>query len=106
MEQTCTVEGHSNNGFLYYAVAKKQMQDSSDSSLEAKKEYLNRMSQHFREVADRQYDNKTLRAIATTLSKNADIMADIYSLIQTLTIEIGNAKKENKELREAIAQKK
>ena|ERR687890_229075 len=87
--------------YLYYYDIKKAMQDSS---LEAKKEYLNKMSQHFKEIADRQYNNETQRVIASTLSKNADIMADIYSLIETLTMELKNVKNENERLRQMVAQ--
>lgn len=87
--------------YLYYCDIKKVMQDNS---LEAKKEYLNKMSQHFKEIADRQYNNETQRAIANTLSKNADIMADIYSLIETLTMELREVKNENERLRQLISQ--
>jgi hypothetical protein len=87
--------------YLYYYDIKKAMQDNS---LEAKKEYLNKMSQHFKEIADRQYNNETQRVIANTLSKNADIMADIYSLIETLTMELRNVKSENERLRQMVAQ--
>jgi hypothetical protein len=87
--------------YLYYYDIKKAMQDNS---LEAKKEYLNKMSQHFKEIADRQYNNETQRAIANTLSKNADIMADIYSLIETLTMELREVKNENERLRQMVSQ--
>ena len=75
-----------------------------DRSLEAKKEYLNKMSQHFKEISDRQDNNETQRVMAKTLSKNADIMADIYSLIETLTMELWNVKNENERLRQLVAQ--
>jgi hypothetical protein len=87
--------------YLYYYDIKKAMQDNS---LEAKKEYLNKMSQHFKEIADRQYNNETQRAIANTLSKNADIMVDIYSLIETLTMELREVKNENERLRQMVSQ--
>ena len=87
--------------YLYYYDIKKTMQDSS---LEAKKEYLNKMSQHFKEIADRQYNNETQRVIANTLSKNADIMADIYSLIETLTMELREVENENERLRQMVSQ--
>jgi hypothetical protein len=87
--------------YLYYYDIKKTMQDSS---LEAKKEYLNKMSQHFKEIADRQYNNETQRVIANTLSKNADIMTDIYSLIETLTMELREVKNENERLRQMVSQ--
>ena len=87
--------------YLYYYDTKKAMQDNS---LEAKKEYLNKMSQHFKEIADRQYNNETQRVIANTLSKNADIMADIYSLIETLTMELREVKNENERLRQMVSQ--
>ena len=80
---------------------KNQMQDGS---LEAKKEYLNKMSQHFKEISDRQDNNETQRVMAKTLSKNADIMADIYSLIETLTMELWNVKNDNERLRQLVAQ--
>jgi hypothetical protein len=87
--------------YLYYCDKKKAMQDNS---LEAKKEYLNKMSQHFKEIADRQYNNETQRVIANTLSKNADIMIDIYSLIETLTMELREVKNENERLRQMVSQ--
>jgi hypothetical protein len=87
--------------YLYYCDKKKAMQDNS---LEAKKEYLNKMSQHFKEIADRQYNNETQRVIANTLSKNADIMTDIYSLIETLTMELREVKNENERLRQMVSQ--
>jgi hypothetical protein len=87
--------------YLYYYDIKKAMQDNS---LEAKKEYLNKMSQHFKEIADRQYNNETQRVIANTLSKNADIMTDIYSLIETLTMELREVKNENERLRQMVSQ--
>ena len=87
--------------YLYYYDTKKAMQDNS---LEAKKEYLNKMSQHFKEIADRQYNNETQRVIANTLSKNADIMTDIYCLIETLTMELREVKNDNERLRQMISQ--
>ncbi len=66
----------------------------SFNSLEEKKVYLIKMSQHFKEIADRQRGgNETERVIANTLSKNADIMDDIYSLIERLYCGIKRGKK-------------
>jgi hypothetical protein len=69
-----------------------------------KKEYLIKMSQHFKDVAERQYDNEDSKAIANTLSKNADIMTDIYSLIEELVIELKNVKSDNEKLHQLILQ--
>jgi hypothetical protein len=62
------------------------------------------MSRHFKEMADRQYNNETQRVIANTLGKNADIMTDIYSLIETLTMELREVKNENERLRQMVSQ--
>ena len=75
-----------------------------DTSIQSKKEYLNKMSQHFKEIAERQYNNEDRKAIANTFSKNADIMADIYSLIDSITIELKNVKSENEKLHQMILQ--
>ncbi len=56
----------------------------TDDSINAKKVYLNKMSQHFKEMAENRSSNETQRVIANILSKNADIMADIYSVKKTL----------------------
>jgi hypothetical protein len=49
------------------------------------------MSQHFKEMAGEQGD-ETKRVIANTFSKNADILEDLYSLIERLTSELREAK--------------
>jgi gas vesicle protein len=63
------------------------------NSVQEKKLYLKQMSQHFKEMAGEQGD-ETKRLIANTFSKNADILEDLYSIIERLTSE----------LREAISQ--
>ena len=70
---------------LFYTIItlKNQMQDRS---LEAKKEYLNKMSQHFKEISDRQDNNETQRVMAKTLSKNADIPNSIIK--QTIIFDM------------------
>jgi hypothetical protein len=76
----------------------------TDNSIDAKKVYLIKMSQHFKEVAENHVGNETQRAIANTLSKNADIMADIYTVIENLALELRNIKSENEQLRQMILQ--
>lgn len=56
------------------------------------------MSQHFKEMADKQ-TNQVQRVIANTFSKNADIMEDLYSQIEELSIQLTNAKSEIQQLR-------
>lgn len=63
------------------------------NSLQEKKLYLKQMSQHFKEMADKQ-TNQTQRVIANTFSKNADIMEDLYSQIEGLSTELTNTKSE------------
>lgn len=63
------------------------------NSLQEKKLYLKQMSQHFKEMADKQ-TNQTQRVIANTFSKNADIMEDLYSQIEGLSIQLTNTKSE------------
>ena len=71
---------------------------SNKNSLQEKKLYLKQMSQHFKEMADKQ-TNQTQRVIANTFSKNADIMEDLYSQIEELSIQLTNAKSEIQQLR-------
>ncbi len=78
----------------------------ADTSIDAKKVYLNKMSQHFKEIAESRVGNETQRSIANTLSKNADIMADIYSIIEKLMLELRYVKSENEQLRQMILQMK
>ncbi|HYZ96780.1 MAG TPA: hypothetical protein VE524_09320 [Nitrososphaeraceae archaeon] len=78
----------------------------ADTSIDAKKVYLNKMSQHFKEIAESHAGSETQRVIANTLSKNADIMADIYSIIEKLTLELRYVKSENEQLRQMILQMK
>ena len=66
---------------------------SNKNSLQEKKLYLKQMSQHFKEIADKQ-TNQIQRVIANTFSKNADIMEDLYSQIEELTTELTNTKSE------------
>ena len=61
------------------------------------------MSQHFKEIAERQRGNETQRVIANTLSKNADIMADIYLYIR-LIMELKEVKNQNEQLCNMIGQ--
>ena len=68
------------------------------NSLQEKKLYLKQMSQHFKEMADKQ-TNQIQRVIANTFSKNADIMEDLYSQIEGLSIQLTNAKSEIQQLR-------
>ena len=68
------------------------------NSLREKKLYLKQMSQHFKEMADKQ-TNQIQRVIANTFSKNADIMEDLYSQIEELSIQLTNAKSEIQQLR-------
>ncbi|MEJ7642471.1 MAG: hypothetical protein WKF36_09805 [Candidatus Nitrosocosmicus sp.] len=77
-----------------------------DNSIDAKKIYLNKMSQHFKEVAESHASNETQRVIADTLCKNADIMADIYSIIEKISVEVRYVKSENEQLRQIILQMK
>ncbi len=76
----------------------------TDNSIDAKKVYLHKMSQHFKEIAESHSGNETQRVIANTLSKNADIMADIFSIIEKLTLELRYVKIENEQLRHMILQ--
>jgi hypothetical protein len=76
----------------------------SINSLDEKKVYLIKMGQHFKEIAERQRCNETERVIANTLSKNADIMADIYTLIERLTLELREVKSQNEQLRQRVEQ--
>ncbi len=78
----------------------------TDNSIDAKKVYLNKMSQHFKEIAENHSINEPQRVIANTLSKNADIMADIYSVLEKLSLEMRNVKSENEQLRQMILQMK
>ena len=71
---------------------------SNKNSLQEKKLYLKQMSQHFKEMADKQ-TNQIQRVIANTFSKNADIMEDIYSQIEELSTELTNTKNEIQQLR-------
>ena len=71
---------------------------SNKNSLQEKKLYLKQMSQHFKEMADKQ-TNQIQRVIANTFSKNADIMEDLYSQIEGLSIQLTNAKSEIQQLR-------
>ena len=66
---------------------------SNKNSLQEKKLYLKQMSQHFKEMADKQ-TNQIQRVIANTFSKNADIMEDLYSQIEELSTELTNTKSE------------
>lgn len=66
---------------------------SNKNSLQEKKLYLKQMSQHFKEMADKQ-TNQTQRVIANTFSRNADIMEDLYSQIEELSTELTNTKSE------------
>lgn len=66
---------------------------SNKNSLQEKKLYLKQMSQHFKEMADKQ-TNQIQRVIANTFSKNADIMEDLYSQIEGLSTELTNTKSE------------
>lgn len=66
---------------------------SNKNSLQEKKLYLKQMSQHFKEMADKQ-TNQIQRVIANTFSKNADIMEDLYSQIEGLSIQLTNTKSE------------
>ena len=71
---------------------------SNKNSLQEKKLYLKQMSQHFKEMADKQ-TNQIQTVIANTFSKNADIMEDLYSQIEELSIQLTNAKSEIQQLR-------
>ena len=71
---------------------------SNKNSLQEKKLYLKQMSQHFKEMADKQ-TNQIQMVIANTFSKNADIMEDLYSQIEELSIQLTNAKSEIQQLR-------
>ncbi len=72
------------------------------NSLQEKKLYLKQMSQHFKDMADKQ-TNQTQRVIANTFSKNADIMEDLYSQIEELSTELTNAKSEIQQLRSSMS---
>ena len=76
---------------------------SNKNSLQEKKLYLRQMSHHFKEMADNQ-TNQTQRVIANTISKNADIMQDLYSQIQRLSTELTNAKSQIQQLNSKITQ--
>ena len=75
---------------------------SNKNPLHEKKIYLKQMSQHFKEMADKQ-TNQTQRVIANTFSKNADIMEDLYSQIEELSIQLTNAKNEIQLLRGSMS---
>ena len=76
---------------------------SNKNSLQEKKLYLKQMSQHFKEMADKQ-TNQIQRVIANTFSKNADIMEDLYSQIEGLLIQLTNAKSEIQQLRSNMSE--
>ena len=76
---------------------------SSRDSFQEKKLYLKQMSQHFKEMAGRQND-ETKRVIANTFSKNADILEDLYSLIERLSSELREAKSQIQQLDSKIMQ--
>jgi mannitol-1-phosphate/altronate dehydrogenase len=61
------------------------------------------MSQHFKEMAGKQGD-ETKRVIANTFSKNADILEDLYSIIERLTSELREAKNQIQHLDSKIMQ--
>ena len=73
------------------------------NSVQAKKDYLNEMSQHFKQIAERQ-NNKTKKIIANTFSKNAEIMEDLYSQIERLSIELRDTRTQIEQLRSMIKQ--
>ena len=73
------------------------------NSVQEKKLYLKQMSQHFKEMAGKQGD-ETKRVIANTFSKNAEILEDLYSLIERLTSELSEAKSQIQQLDSKIMQ--
>ena len=73
------------------------------NSVQEKKLYLKQMSQHFKEMAGKQ-GAETKRVIANTFSKNADILEDLYSLIERLTSELREAKSQIQQLDSKIMQ--
>jgi hypothetical protein len=73
------------------------------NSVQEKKLYLKQMSQHFKEMAGEQGD-ETKRLIANTFSKNADILEDLYSIIERLTSELREAKNQIQHLDSKIMQ--
>jgi methyl-accepting chemotaxis protein len=77
---------------------------SSDrNSLQEKRLYLKQMSQHFKEMADKQRD-ETKRVIANTFSKNSDVLEDLYSQIERLSSELRDAKSQIQQLNNKITQ--
>jgi methyl-accepting chemotaxis protein len=77
---------------------------SSDrNSFQEKILYLKQMSQHFKEMADKQND-ETKRVIANTFSKNSDILGDLYSQIERLSAELRDAKSQIQQLNNKITQ--
>ena len=73
------------------------------NSVQEKKIYLEQMSHHLKEMAGKQGD-ETKRVIANTFSKNADILEDLYSLIERLTSELREAKSQIQQLDSKIMQ--
>jgi methyl-accepting chemotaxis protein len=73
------------------------------NSVQEKKLYLKQMSQHFKEMAGEQGD-ETKRLIANTFSKNADILEDLYSIIERLTSELREAVSQIQQLDSKIMQ--
>ena len=76
---------------------------TSRDSLQEKRMYLKQMSQHFKEMAGSQND-ETKRVIANTFSKNADILEDLYSQVESLSSELENAKSRIQQLNNKIIQ--
>jgi methyl-accepting chemotaxis protein len=77
---------------------------SSDrNSFQEKRLYLKQMSQHFKEMADKQRD-ETKRVIANTFSKNSDVLEDLYSQIERLSSELRDAKGQIQQLNNKITQ--
>ena len=76
---------------------------SDKNSFQEKKLYLKQMSQHFKEMADKQSDY-TKKVIANTFSKNADILEDLYSQIEKLSTELRDAKSQIQNLNNKITQ--
>ena len=72
-------------------------------SLQEKKLYLKKMSQHFKEMADKQGDEMR-RVVANTFSKNSDILEDLYSQIERLSSDLDDAKSHIQELNTRIEQ--
>ena len=61
------------------------------------------MSQHFKEMAGKQ-DDETRKVIASTFSKNADILEDIYSQLEGLSSDLGEVKSQIQQLNSKITQ--